>query len=69
MLFLRKMVGRNFASSDVVGRGAGTLVHGLPAPDHPQARRNPVSRALAGLRNEDLRLLSVLTRRALESLN
>ena len=69
MLFLSEMVGRNLASSDVVGRGAGTLVHGLPVPDHPQLRRNPVLRALAGLRNEDLRLLSVLTRRALDSLN
>ena len=60
------MVGRDLASSDV-GRGAGTLVHGLP--DHPQARRNPVPRALAGMKDKDLRLLSVLTRRALDSLN
>ena len=65
MPFLGKMVGRDLAGSDV-GRGTGTLAHG---PDHPQARRNPVSRALAGMKDEDLRLLSVLTRRALDSLN
>jgi hypothetical protein len=41
-------------SSDVVGRGAGT---------HPRT-----SRGLANFKEEDLRLLNILARRALESL-
>jgi hypothetical protein len=54
-------------SSGVIGRGAGTPLHDLL--DHPQKRKKPVSRGLANLRDEDLRLLSVLTRRAIESLD
>jgi hypothetical protein len=67
MIFLSETVGRDLASSAVVGRGAGTLVHGLP--DHPRPRNIPEARGLANLRDEDLRLLSVLTRRALEGLD
>jgi hypothetical protein len=60
MIFLSQPAGRDLTSSDVVGRGVST---------HPRHTRKPVSRALANLRNEDLRLLSVLTRRALERLD
>jgi len=52
--------GRDLTSSGVVGRGVST---------HPRPPRRLVSRALANLRIEDLRLLSVLTRRALERLD
>jgi len=56
-----KQNGRDLtSSSDVVGRGVST---------HPRPSRKLVSRALANLRNEDLRLLSALTRRALERLD
>ena len=58
MIFLSKS-GRDLVNSVVVARGAGTP---------PRPRRNLVSRRLANLREEDLRLLNVLTRRALESL-
>jgi len=60
MIFLSEHHGRDLTSSDVVGRGVST---------HPRPPRKLVSRALADLRNEDLRLLSVLTRRALERLD
>ena len=60
MIFLSQPTGRDLTSSDVVGRGVST---------HPRSPRKPVSRALANLRNQDLRLLSVLTRRALERLD
>jgi hypothetical protein len=60
MIFLIKS-GRDFSNSardsGVVARGAGT---------HPRPRENLVSRGLTNLREEDLRLLSVLTRRAFE---
>jgi hypothetical protein len=61
MIFLSKPAGRDLANSDVVGRGAST---------HHRSRKKLVSRGLAGanLRDEDVRLLSVLTRRTLESL-
>jgi len=52
--------GRDLTSSAVVGRGVST---------HPRPPRRLVSRAPANLRNEDLGLLSVLTRRALERLD
>jgi len=48
------------SSSDVVGRGVST---------HPRPPRILLSRALANLRNEDLRLLSVLNSRAFERLD
>jgi hypothetical protein len=51
---------RDLTSSDVVGRGVST---------HPRPPRELVPRALANLKNEDLRLLSVLNRRALERLD
>ena len=60
MISLSQSASRDLTSSDVVGRGVNT------DPQHP---REPVSRALTNLRNEDLRLLSVLTRRALERLD
>jgi len=52
--------GRHLAGSGVVGRGTNM---------HPRPRKSPVSRAPAKLRDEDLRLLSILTRRALERLD
>ena len=58
MIFLSQS-SRDLANSGVVARGAGTP---------PRPRRNLVSRRLANLRKEDLRLLNVLTRRAFESL-
>ena len=67
MIFLSEPVQRNLASSDVIGRGVGALLHG--PPDHLQPRKKPASRGLANLRDEDLRLLSVLTRRALDRLD
>ena len=66
MIFFSETVGRDLENSGVVGHSAGTLLHGLP--DHPRPRKSPVSQDLANLRDEDLRLLSVLTHRALESL-
>jgi hypothetical protein len=60
MIFLSQPAGRDLASSGVVGRGASM---------HPRPPKKPVSRAPANLRNEDLRLLSILTRRALERLD
>jgi hypothetical protein len=33
MISLSETTARDLASSDVIGRGAGTLLHGLP--DHP----------------------------------
>ena len=64
MIFLSSTIGRDFASRDVIG--PGTPLHDLPG--HLQPRKNPVS-SLANLRDEDLRLLSVLTRRALDRLD
>ena len=65
MIFLRSPNGQKRSAprdpnSDIgsVGRGAGKL----------QSRKTLVSRGLASLREEDLQLLSVLARRALESL-
>jgi hypothetical protein len=60
MIFLSQPAGRDLASIGVVGRGAS-----MP----PRPPKAPVSRAPANLRNEDLRLLSILTRRALERLD
>ena len=54
-------------SSGVLGRGASTPLYDLL--DHLQKRNDPVSRGLANLRDGDLRLLSSLTRRAIESLD
>ena len=64
MIFLRgsqiQSAPRDLANRNVgpVGRGAGKL----------QSRKTLVSRGLASLREEDLQLLSVLARRALEGL-
>ena len=61
MIFLSKSansVPRDLPNSDVVGRGASKH----------QSRKQLVSRGLANLRDEDLQLLRVLARRALESL-
>jgi hypothetical protein len=51
--------------SNVIGRGADTLLHGFP--DHPHTAS--VSCGLIELRDEDLRLLSILRRWAVESLD
>lgn len=59
MIFLSSTIGRDLADS-VIGRGMP--LHRLR--DHPQPPKPPVL-DLASLRDEDLRLLSVLTRRAL----
>jgi hypothetical protein len=67
VIFFSERSGRDLASNDVINRGPG---HGLP--DHPQPRKDPVSRGLANLRplrDEDLRLLSVLTRQALDGID
>ena len=58
MVFLSETVGRDL--TDLVGRGAGT---------HSRSGKNSVSRGLANSRDEGLRLLNVLTRRALERLD
>jgi hypothetical protein len=61
MIFLSKSansVPRDLPNSDVVGRGGGKH----------QSRKQLVSRGLANLRDEDLQLLNVLARRALESI-
>ena len=60
MIFLSQPSGRDLASSVVVGRGTST---------HPRPLPKLVSRAFANLRNEDLRLLKIVTRRALEILD
>ena len=60
MIFLSQPGGRDLTSSDVVVRDEST---------HPRPPRKPLPRALANLRNQDLRLLSVLTRRVLERLD
>ena len=60
MIFLSQPAGRDLTSSDVVGRGIRM---------HSRPPEKPVSRALANLRDEDLGLLSVLTRRVLERLD
>ena len=62
MTFLSGPVGRDLASSGVVGRGASM---------DPRSQKESVSRALTNLktRGEDLQLLSVLTSRALERLD
>ena len=52
MIFLSETVSRHLTSSDVTGRGAGTTLHGLP--DQPRAWKNPVTRNLGKLRDEDL---------------
>ena len=67
MIFLSQTIGNRDLASDVVGRGEGMLLHGLPG--HFQPRKRRMSRGLANLRDEDLRVLSVLTRRALERLD
>ena len=60
MISLSQPAGRDLASRDVVGTGVST---------HSRTPRKPLSRALANLRDEDSRLLSVLTRRVLERLD
>ena len=47
MILLSSTIGRDLASGDVIGRGAGTLLHGLS--DHLQPREKPV----VDLRDED----------------
>ena len=59
-MFLSQPAGRDLASIGVVGRSASM---------RPRPPKTPVSRATADLRNEDLRLLSILTGRALERLD
>jgi hypothetical protein len=54
-------------SSCVIGRGVDLPLHDLL--DRPPKRKNLVSRGLSNMRDEDLRLLSVLTRRAIERLD
>jgi hypothetical protein len=66
MIVLSSTIGRDLAS-DAVDRDEGMLLPGLPG--HFQLRKRRVSWGLANLRDEDLRLLSVLTRRALEGLD
>ena len=60
MIFFSQLTGRDLATSGVVCRGVSTR------PRPPSKR---VSRALANWRNEDFRLLSILTHRALERLD
>ena len=61
MILLSQPTGTVPASSGVVvGRGVSR---------RPRPPSKPASRALANLRNEDFRLLSILTRRALERLD
>ena len=64
MVFLSETVGRDLASTGVVDRDAATSLHGHP--DHPQQKS--VSRGSANSREENLRLLNVLARSALENL-
>ena len=59
MIFLSSTIGRDLAS-DVIGRGTPLYGH----PDDPQPPKLPVL-DLTSLRDEDLRLLSAVTRRAL----
>ena len=59
MIFLSERIAAHLQSSDIIGRGAGTLLHGLS--DHP-TRKKLVSCGLTKLRDEDLRLLGVPTR-------
>jgi hypothetical protein len=54
-------------SSGVIGRGAGTPLHDLL--DRSQNQKNLVSRGLSNMKDKDLRLLSVLTRRVIERLD
>ena len=60
MIFLRKSR-RDFQvpSSDVVSRGAGR---------HPRTSERLASRGLANFKEEDLRLVNILARKALENL-
>ena len=60
------IVDRDFESTGVVDRDAASSLHGHP--DHPQPVQKTVSRGSVNLREEDLRLLNILTRSALESL-
>jgi hypothetical protein len=62
MISLIETTARDLASSDVIGRGAGSLLCGLP--DHPTPKYIGVawSTGLAKLRDNDLIVLSVLTR-------
>ena len=60
MIMFSQPSGRDLASGGVVGRGAST---------HLQPPQKTTSHAFAYLRNEDFRLLGVLTRRALERLD
>ena len=60
MILLSQPTGRDLAASGVVGRGVST---------RPRSPSKSMSRALANLKNEDFRLLSILTRRALERLD
>ena len=57
--------------SNTVGRDLIRRLFGVsPTLDeHPQEREDLVSRSLASLRDEDLRLLSTLSRRILENLD
>lgn len=67
MIFLSETTGRDLARSDVIGRGVGRPLHGLPG--RFQSRKKLVSRGLANFRDEDFRLLSVLVRRVLDRLD
>lgn len=72
--FLSQTIGRDLgnvlatpARRGVISRRAGLPLHSPPVD--LQTREQLASRGLAHVRDEDLRLLSVLTRRALESLD
>ena len=60
MIFLSQPAGRDLAIRGVVG---------FDAILHPRPPKEQVSHALANLRNNDLRLLGILTRSALEKLD
>ena len=58
MIFLSETIARDLVStSDVIDLGAGTFLHGFH--DHPGPG---VARGLFKLRDEDLRLMSILRR-------
>ena len=58
MIFLSETIATHSPSCEVIGRGASTILHGLP--DHPRPRI-PVSRGLPKLTNEDFQWMSILT--------
>ena len=63
MIFVSETVGRDLAS----GGRAGTPINGHP--DHPQPRKKQILRGLTNSTDEDIRLLSLLTRRTYKSID